>query len=287
MNATSITTIIPPSITRQDRVLRSFLFKRLYLLCWTAFMTALLGCATQSSNTKKELSLGEATQMRYAMAEKLVEKGDYDRALPYLRQLLEENPKGAQVLHLLLGIVLREKGMYGAAELEFKAVIAVDPQNARAHAAWGILLDKQNKHQQAERHHRRAIKLYPHSGDYKNNLGFCLFLQRRYAEAKEILEDAIHQDPSLRRAFNNLGFVLGLEGDLQGAMQSFRQAGSSAMAYNNIGLIHELRGQPQAARRYYQRALKINPSYKPALRNLRVLQPEMTQESASMDAKTP
>ena len=60
--------------------------------------------------------------MRYEMAEALVRSQAYSDAAPYLRGLLAKYPKNAR-LHLLLGIVLREKGVLAAAEQEIRLAI--------------------------------------------------------------------------------------------------------------------------------------------------------------------
>jgi len=208
------------------------------------------------------------------MAWRLVDEGDYDRALPLLRSLLAQYPRDAG-LHLLLGIVLREKQMHGPALAELRLVVGWRPDSARAHAALGVLLDQMGRHREAEAQHRRAVALRPGVAAYHNNLGFCLFLSRRRREALESLERAIRLDPGLRRAYNNLGFLRGLDDHEDAALRAFRQAGSPAMAWTNMGLVAELRGRPQRARLCYERALREQPGFAPALRNLRALDPQV------------
>jgi tetratricopeptide (TPR) repeat protein len=249
------------------------------LRCWAVLAIAVgtPGCATGGSVREiapaPALAPSEVEQVQRTMAWRLVDEGDYDRALPLLRDLLAQYPRDAG-LRLLLGIVLREKQMYGPALAELKLVVGWRPDSARAHAALGVLLDQMGRHGEAEKHHRQAVALRPSMATYHNNLGFCLFLSRRRPEAKEALERAIRLDPSLRRAYNNLGFLRGLDDDEDAALRAFRQAGSPAMAWTNMGLVAELRGRPQHARACYERALREQPDFAPALRNLRALDPQ-------------
>lgn len=241
----------------------------------------LVGCATGGAagapTSAPALKPSEVEQVQREMVWRLVDEGDYDRALPQLRNLLAQYPRDAG-LRLLLGIVLREKQMYGPALAELTLVVGWRPASARAHAALGVLLDQMGRHVEAETHHRRAVALRPTVAVYHNNLGFCLFLSRRRPEAQAALERAIRLDPGLRRAYNNLGFVRGLDDDEEAALRAFRQAGSQAMAWTNLGLVAELRGQPQRARRYYERALREQPGFAPAQRNLRALEPQVDRQ---------
>jgi Flp pilus assembly protein TadD len=195
---------------------------------------------------------------------------DYEHALPYLRRLLAQHPRNGR-LRLMLAEVLREKGMLEASKRELDRVLRQAPRNPEVASAYGVLLDHMGRHKQAERHHRRAVKGAPGSPRYHNNLGFCLFLQRELDEAKGAFRDAIRLDPGFRRAYNNLGFVHGMLGDRDAALSAFSQAGSKALALTNLGLVEEMRGQPLMARRMYERALRAQPGYRPALRNLRAM----------------
>lgn len=247
------------------------------ICCTLAAIHLMTGCATgqHARPTDAQLTPRDVVQLRITMAESLVQRRDYDRALPYLKDLLARDPTRSPRVRLMLGIVLREKGMYRAAATELRKVLKQRPRSARAQAAYGVLLDKMSRHSAAEKHHRRAVALDADNGRYHNDLGFCLFLQRRLDDAKKVMREAIRLDPSLRRAFNNLGFIYGLEGDRQTALKTFKQAGSLAMALTNMGLVEELRGHPRSARRYYEKALRFEPNYGPALRNLRAVQPQV------------
>lgn len=239
-----------------------------------AVVITLAGCA---STPKPEVELrepspGEVVGMRYELAERLVQRRQYGQAAPFVRDLLKHHPKDAK-LHLLLGIVLREQGVYDAAERELRWVIAREPSWPQAYTAVAVLMSKRRRLAAAEKLHRKAVALAPDEARYHNDLGFCLLLQRKLRAAREELQEAVRLDPTIRHAFNNLGFTLGLLGEKKQALRAFRQAGSTAMAWTNLGFVAQLRGRPLRARRYYERALRHRHDFAPALRNLRALQP--------------
>ena len=235
-------------------------------------LLALLGACTSPKPTLRDPAPREIEAMRYRLAEELVARRDYQSAAPHLRMLLEKHPNHPR-LHLLLGKVLREKGVLTAAERELRKAVALAPGDPETHAALAVLLAKQRHLKAAEQSHRRALALAPDQARFHNDLGVCLLAQRRLPEARVALERALQIDPSLRRAFNNLGFVLGLMGDMKGALKAFQQGGGRAMAFTNLGVVSELRGQPAMARRHYERALREQRDFAPARRNLRALDP--------------
>ncbi|MBK8481640.1 MAG: tetratricopeptide repeat protein [Proteobacteria bacterium] len=210
--------------------------------------------------------------LRYEMVESLVAQGSYDAAVPLLNQLLLQHPRAAR-LHLLRGIVLREKRVLPAAESELRLAVRLNRNDPEAHAALGAVLMRQRRYREAERAHRQALALAPHFAAYHNDLGFCLLVQRRLPAARAALLQAVRLDATLRRAFNNLGLTLGLMGRSEEAREAFAQAGSRALALTNMGYVEELRGRPLAARRYYEQALREERGYRPALRNLHALEP--------------
>ena len=242
----------------------------------------LSSCASVQDGDPEKLPEGELASMRLGMAQALVKQRDFDKALLYLRGLRQSYPRVSAVRRLM-GVVLREKGMPSAAKEEFAHAIKLDPNDPENHSALGVLLDKQGAHKAAEAAHRRALKLNDDNPNYHNNLGFCLFLQKRLEDAEEEVKEAISIHPSLRVAYNNLGFIYGMMDKEEQALEAFKQAGHQAQALTNMGLLKEMRGRPVAARRYYEKALTHRPDYKPALENLKAIQPQVNQDPSDSD----
>jgi Flp pilus assembly protein TadD len=241
------------------------------LLSLFVVAAAAAGCAKPAPPKQ---GLDDVLVMRYRMAEELVEKRAYDSAAPYLMDLIARRPNDAR-LHLLLGIVLRGKGVLDKAKQELDLALRLNPKDPAAHNALGILFIKRRELAAAARSLRKATELAPRAASYHNDLGFCLLAQRKLEDAQKELAEAVRLDPTMRRALNNLGIALGLMGRDAEALEAFTQVGGSrAMALTNMGFVQELRGRPVHARRFYERALKHDANYKPARRNLRALDPQ-------------
>ena len=243
----------------------------------------LLGaCASVQDGEPDQLPPGQLAAMRLGMAEALVKQRDFDKALYYLRGLRQSYPKVGAVRRLL-GVVLREKGMPDAAKKELKAALELNPKDPETHSALGVLLDKQGKHREAEAAHRKALDIQDQNPRYHNNLGFCFFLQKRLEDAEDEVKEAIQLNPGLRVAYNNLGFIYGMMDKEELALEAFKQAGHQAQALTNMGLVKEMRGRPTAARQFYEKALTHKHDYKPALENLKALQPQVSTQVGAQD----
>ena len=244
----------------------------LNLALLTCVAGLVFGCAQTQKQGLREPTSGDIRQLRYRLAESLVAQRSYEQAGPLVRDLLRQDGDNPR-LHLLLGIVLREKGVLGGAENAFRRAEGLAPQDPEVQDAWGILRVKQKRLVAAVARHQKAVSLAPKVARYHNDLGVALLAQRKLPEARQAFETAIALDPGMRRAYNNLGFARGLDDDLDGARQAFAQAGSEALTLTNLGYLEQLRGKPNAARRYYEKALRVQQGFPPALNNLRALDP--------------
>ena len=180
-------------------------------------------------------------------------------ALDHIRTLQRLAPRRAEP-YLLLGRAYSQLGVTEQAREMFERAVALDGQQAGAHAALGVLLDGIGDAAGAEREHRRAIALAPENPAYENNLGFSLFAQGRYAEATAAYERALALDAGLRRTHNNVGFAYGRLGALERAESHFRLAGSTAESQNNLGLVLEARGELERAHDHYRAAVASDRS---------------------------
>src|SRR5215831_8176526 len=94
--------------------------------------------------------------LRADLAEMFVERGAFDAALPLLGEALRAAPKNPRV-HVLLGVVLRDRGVRDQAEIELKRALELAPGYAPALSALGVLYDQQHRFAEAQGAHRRAV----------------------------------------------------------------------------------------------------------------------------------
>ena len=86
------------------------------------------------------------------------------------------------------------------------------------------------------------------------------------------MREAIQLDPATASYWNSLGMVLGGGGDLPGAEQAFREAGTrdrvNAQYAYNLGLALERQQKREAAVVQFRRALELDPRFAPARERL-------------------
>lgn len=119
----------------------------------------------------------------------------------------------------------------------------------------------------------RALTTGEFIARFRNNLGVVLSERKRYASAERQYRTAVELDPLLAAAYYNLGNdVLG-QGDWQASVRLFSKSlklyPTDVWALNNRGLAHVKLGKIDKARRDFESALRIDPAFEQASRNLR------------------
>jgi tetratricopeptide (TPR) repeat protein len=104
------------------------------------------------------------------------------------------------------------------------------------------------------------------------NLGYAFLLKSEWDKSRANLEDAIALDDSLQEAHNNLAIVLSKMGDNTGALSHLLQTGRPAVAFNNLGVLYLDEKRLPDAQHYFEEALRLEPGYEMARRNLDAVQ---------------
>jgi Flp pilus assembly protein TadD len=104
------------------------------------------------------------------------------------------------------------------------------------------------------------------------NLGYAHMLQSEWESARASLEEAIRLDDTLEVAHNNLAIVLSKTGDDNGALTHLLRTGRPAVAYNNMGVLCQEAQRLHDAQDYFEKALRLEPNYEVARRNLTALE---------------
>jgi Flp pilus assembly protein TadD len=206
-------------------------------------------------------------QLSADIAEVMATNRVYETAVPLLQQGIMEDPNNAR-LHRLLGIVLRDRGVYDQAMTELQVAHSLAPADGDTAAAVGVLYDLQQRHDAAEAWHRHALDINPNRSEFYNNLGFSMYLHGSDYAAVGAFRESLRRNPNQPRVYNNLGFALARLGEREQALRSFAQGGTRAAAMANLGLAYELKGETAEARDCYKQALKIDHRLEVARRNL-------------------
>jgi Tfp pilus assembly protein PilF len=143
----------------------------------------------------------------FQIATRLHTTGHVAEAEPLYRQLLEQRPDDAQVLHLL-GLVCFQTGRpQDAVELIQKA-IAKNDKIPDYHSNLGVVLDALKQQDQAGESFRRALALKPNYPEAHNNYAGFLAADGKLDEAIAEYNIAVQQKPDYPDAWDNLGSTL-------------------------------------------------------------------------------
>jgi tetratricopeptide (TPR) repeat protein len=109
--------------------------------------------------------------------------------------------------------------------------------------------------------------------DFKNAI--VLMQEEKYAQAVPVLQSVIEREKRLTAPYINIAIAYNKMGDTKAAEENLINALKidigQPVANNELGLIYRKEGKFNAARTAYENAIKDNPQYLPAKRNLGVL----------------
>jgi tetratricopeptide (TPR) repeat protein len=165
--------------------------------------------------------------------------------------------------HVARGAEFFQKDRYAGAEVEYRAAVRLDPQNADLHVGLSRALNRQRKTDEALAEAREALRLNPGSDLGHYNLGNSLFSKGDLDGAIAEEREALRLNPNYASAHNNLGVALRHKGDVRSAIAEFREAlrlnPSYADAHNNLGVALEQKGDRQGALEEYRAACTLDP----------------------------
>ncbi len=117
-------------------------------------------------------------------------------------------PKDNEMTWFLLGAIYERQKLYDRAEVEFKKVLAADPQNAAALNYYGYMLgDLGIRLDEAETMVKKALAEDAFNGAYLDSLGWIYYKQGKYAEAEATLRKAVARESHDPTIHSHLGDV--------------------------------------------------------------------------------
>jgi protein O-GlcNAc transferase len=187
------------------------------------------------------------------------------------RQILQSNPRDADVLHLL-GVMAFQVGRPETALPYFQQAIASSPEKANFHSNLGRTYQALGRLDDSLASYREALRLKPDLAETCNNLGNVLRDLNRLEEAATTLRQALRLQPNLGEAHNNLGTVLFAQGNLEEAAACFEGAlrikPDYAPACTNLGNVLGEQGKVNEAVDWHRKAVRLQPEFAEAHHNL-------------------
>jgi Flp pilus assembly protein TadD len=122
-------------------------------------------------------------------------------------------PRDNEMTWFLLGAIYERQKLYDRAEVEFKKVLAVDPQNSAALNYYGYMLgDLGSRLEEAETMVKKALAEDAYNGAYLDSLGWIYYKQGKYAEAEDTLRKAVARETHDPTIHSHLGDVYAKRG---------------------------------------------------------------------------
>jgi Tfp pilus assembly protein PilF len=169
----------------------------------------------------------------------LGDKGEHAAAIVEWKALAASHPTDARI-HSNLGAELARTGEYQDAVLHYTMALKLNPQFYAVHGALASALLKSGRVDEALAQYKIALKIYPGSADLHSDYGSALARTGDLEDANQELEKALELDPKLAEAHNNLGIVFARQGRAGDATDQFAQAialnPKFAEAQNNLGI---------------------------------------------------
>jgi len=158
-------------------------------------------------------------------AEALEAQGKWDAAEKEYKAILAQNPQ-LPGIHFLLGRLLLSKPDAGPAagedaKKEFQAELKLDPSNAGAEYVLGEMARQDSQWDDAIQHFSRATKLDAGFGDAFLGLGSALLSAKRFSDAIPPLQTAVKLEPRNPGAHYNLATALTRAGRREEADKEF------------------------------------------------------------------
>lgn len=144
------------------------------------------------------LSAPNSAQMHQVMARELARHGDEAPAIANYREAIKIDPK-LPGIHFELGNLLynsTDDQLKAEAEQEFKAALALNPNDEKSLLMLGMIASKHDDSKTADEDYARALQLQPDDGDAALELAKVLVSMNQLEKAQQLLEHAIQIDPS-------------------------------------------------------------------------------------------
>ncbi len=203
--------------------------------------------------------------IRATLAQALLDAGRAHDALAQANQALTGAVSPAEQArgHVLAGRADEQSGDEAAAEAEFRAALAADPNQAEVHFELGALRIKQKRLPQAEEEFREAIRIDPHFGPAYGALAEILDATGKTPEARDNLEKAVALDPQDWQSRYRLGKMLLAAGQGARAAELFQQVARMNPGFlparEQLGLALLRRGDTAGASLEAENLLAANP----------------------------
>ena len=213
------------------------------------------------------------------------QQGKLDQAEEICRQLLEVEPRSADVLHLL-GVIAHQTGHNQRAVEMFDLAIEIDQYGLGNHYNKGVALQELKQFERSVASYSTAISLNPEFAEAYSNRGIALQELKQFDSAVASYDKAISLKPDYVEAYSNRGIALQELKQFDAAVASYDKAISlnpefGEAYYNRGNALQELK-QFDFAVANYDEAIALKPGYVEAYSNRGISLQELSQCEAAV-----
>jgi tetratricopeptide (TPR) repeat protein len=195
---------------------------------------------------KAALQFRSSPELLEALADFYQRNERTGEAIVLLTQALTQNPRDETLLYTL-GAAYERKGDFDKAIAQMRQLLKINPDHAAALNFIGYSLTEKGKDlDEAERLVNRALELDPESGAFLDSLGWLYFRRGDYQRAVDTLERAAALDPDEPLIIEHLGDAYRRTAKNSQAASAYRRALDALIAFPDR---EEKRGQKQGLER--------------------------------------
>lgn len=205
----------------------------------------------------------------------LMEKGLPDEAIQHLEAALAINARLLAAQNSL-ALAYSRLGNDDQAVAHFRKALELDPGALGVMMNLGGVLQRQGKLDEAVANYRSAAKQFPAEVEPLRRLTRALVKQGQFSQAAEAGRQAVRLAPDSPDLLLALGNIYLAQTNYDAAADSYRRAvqfePASAGLHYNLGIVEGFQGQTNAERQELMEALRIQPGFSSALKQLRRLE---------------
>jgi Flp pilus assembly protein TadD len=225
--------------------------------------------ALKSAKVTRPTTIDPAAEARQAEVRQHMARGaefiqknrDAEAETEY-RAVVRVDPQDVEA-HLLLGVLLGQRGDLDGEVGEEREVLRINPQDAKGHNFLGVALGQKGDLDGDIAEEHEALRLDPDNESAHTDLGLALGAKKDWDGAIAEEREALRIDPQDAKAHLLLGAALGMKGDLDGEIAEYRETlrldPNNARAHYLLGFGLERRNYPREALQEYRAAYTLDP----------------------------
>ncbi len=187
--------------------------------------------------------------------------GMLDKAEEYCRLSLAQDENQSDV-HLALGMVFYDRGLYDDAVESFSLARELNPKDVEPPSFLAGAYESQNKFKKAESVFLEVIEGHPLYWRGYYEYSYFLASIGRLQEAVNILKKGLEFAPENEPALSNLGIIYSYMGEFEKAALAFEKAADtvpSAVGFSNAATSYYYAGDYQRSADAFRRAIQLSP----------------------------